>query len=141
MIKEDKGQMSVELLFLFALSIIILIVFTIPIGEVAISNTMDVVNTFNTELGIKQIANGIDKVYSQGIGAKQVITVELNKDTTVIIKSKSISTEIALNDGKVKKLSENHKAEKVFSTLNLVKGVNKISISWDEDSNNINIKT
>lgn len=137
---DNKGQLSVEILFLFAISLIILIVFTIPLGHLAISSTLDIVNVLNAESEINHLANEIDTVYCQGAGAKRVVSVELNKDLDVFIKSKSLSGFMVLNDGKSKILSENHNAPNVFSNLYLSKGVNRVLIIWEKDSSNIIIK-
>lgn len=137
---DNKGQLSVEVLFLFAISIVVLIVFTIPLGHLAISGTLDIVNVLNAEAEINQLANGIDMVYCQGAGAKRVETIELNKDLKVFVKSKLLSGDMTLDDGKTKRLSENHKATNVFSNLYLSKGINKVLITWEEGSSNIVMK-
>lgn len=137
---DNKGQLSVEVLFLFAISIVVLIVFTIPLGHLAISNTLDIVNVLNAEAEINQLANGVDMVYCQGAGAKRVETIELNKDLTVFVKPKYLSGDIVFGDGNIKRISENHKATNVFSNLYLSRGINKVLISWEEDSSNIIMK-
>ena len=134
---DNKGQMSIEVIFLFAISIMILIAFTIPISQIAIENNLDVLNSLNTKLDTSKLANSIDSVYTQGSGAQQVVTIETNNDFNVFIKSKQIYSEITLHDGKLKKFSQNHKADNVISNLKMEKGVNKVLISWPEDSKNI----
>ena len=42
MIKDNKGQISLEYLLIFAVSLIILIVFTLPLLQLGLENTMDV---------------------------------------------------------------------------------------------------
>lgn len=134
---DNNGQLSVEVLFLFAISLVVLIVFTIPLGHLAISNTLDIVNVLNAEAEINQLANGIDMVHCQGAGAQRIETIELNKDLKVSVKSKYLSGDISLDDGKTKRLSENHKATNIFSNLYLSKGVNKILIIWEKGSSDI----
>ncbi|MDO5849193.1 MAG: hypothetical protein Q4P18_06640 [Methanobrevibacter sp.] len=140
MVGDDSGQMSVEILFLFAVSIILLLVFTLPLTQMAIENNLDVSNILNVKSSVLQLANGIDDVYAQGMGSKKVITIESPADLSILIKPRSISTEISLHDGKIKKFSNNHKAENAFSNLNLDKGVNKVLICWPDDSANIVVK-
>lgn len=137
---ESRGQMSVEVLFLFAISMIVLIAFTIPIGQMAIENTLDVADALNAQSEINKLANGIDYVCSQGAGAKRVETVESNRDLSVIIKPKSVSAQLQLHDGKTKKVSQSHNSDNSLSSLKLDKGVNRILISWNEGSENIIVK-
>ncbi len=140
MIGEDSGQMSVEVLFLFAISIMVLLIFTIPIAQLAIATTLDVSNTINAEGELKRLANGIDKVYSEGMGAQKIETLEFNSDISVMVKSKVMSSEVRLHDGKTKGLSQTVKADNLYSNLKLNKGTNKVLIVWSEDSKNIVIK-
>lgn len=136
-IKDKNGQMSVEIIFLFAISIVILIAFTIPISQVTIENNLDVSNSLNTKHELLKIVNSIDNVYSQGIGAKQIIIIETNEKISVMIKSKTLSSELLLHDNKTKIFSYNHKADNIYCNLMLEKGVNKVLITWPESSKNI----
>lgn len=140
MIEEDRGQMSVEVLFLFAISIMVLLIFTIPVAQLAIATTLDVSNTLNAQGELKQLANGIDTVYSEGMGGQKIETLELNGDISILVKSKSLSSEVALHDGKTKGLSQTVKADNIHSNLKLNKGTNRVLIVWSEDSKNIVIK-
>ncbi len=137
MIKDKNGQMSVEVIFLFAISIIILIAFTIPISQLTIENNLDISNSLNTKNELLKLVNGIDNVYSQGVGSKQTVIIETNKEIPIMIRSKTLSGELLLHDNKIKSFSYNHKSDNVNCNLKLEKGINKVLISWPENSKNI----
>ena len=42
MIKDDVGQISLEYMLIFTISLIILIVFTLPLAELTIKDTFDI---------------------------------------------------------------------------------------------------
>ena len=59
MIKEDKGQVSLEYLLIFAVSIILLIAFTLPLAEIGLEKTLDVSNTMNAKGELSKLSNAV----------------------------------------------------------------------------------
>lgn len=76
MIREDVGQISLEYMLIFTISLIILIVFTLPLAELTIKDTFDISDTLNTKNDVSKIAQAIKRVYGEGQGSKQVIHIK-----------------------------------------------------------------
>ena len=85
MIKEDKGQVSLEYLLIFAVSIILLIAFTLPLAEIGLEKTLDVSNTMNAKGELSKLSNADSQVYGEGQGSKQTIYMGLDKSINVKI--------------------------------------------------------
>lgn len=66
MLKENNGQISVEYLFIFAIALILLTVFTLPLANLAIEKTTDISDTINVKSQLYKIADGINQVYGEG---------------------------------------------------------------------------
>ena len=69
MLKENNGQIAVEYLFIFAIALIILTIFTLPLASLAIDKTTDVSDAVNVKSQMYKIAGGIrymGKVMAQG---------------------------------------------------------------------------
>lgn len=79
MMKENNGQVSLEYLLIFAVSIILLIAFTLPLAEISIENTMDVSNSLNVKSELSKLSNAISLVYSEGQGSKQTVYMTLDE--------------------------------------------------------------
>lgn len=129
---DSRGQISLELLLVFAISLTVLILFTLPLSEIAIENTLDLSDANNVKSQLSQIANGINQVYSEGQGSKKTVIVDLDKDITVSFKNNLIQSNFKLNDGSYKYININHDAVNLDSSLNLKKGLNKVVIHWPE---------
>ena len=69
MLKENNGQIAVEYLFIFAIALIILTIFTLPLASLAIDKTTDVSDAVNVKSQMYKIAGSIrymGKVMAQG---------------------------------------------------------------------------
>lgn len=136
---DNKGQVSLEYLLIFAISLILLIAFTLPLTELTIENTLDVSDALNIKSDLSKISQAIEEVYGQGQGSKQRIDVVLSKDLKVNIASDHISCNLKLKDGQ-------NKAEKIYfkstlekSSMQLRKGENSVIVEWPENSENMQI--
>jgi uncharacterized protein (UPF0333 family) len=134
MIKDNKGQISLEYMLIFAVSLILLIAFTLPIAEFGLEKTLDVSNTLNVKSELSKMSNAISQVYSEGQGSKQTIYLSLEKSVNVKITNSYISTSFRLSDGKIKELKLNHNSNLASGSLFLDKGENKIIIEWPVDN-------
>ena len=130
MIGEDKGQVSLEYLLIFAVSIILLIVFTLPLAEMAIENTMDVSDSLNVKAELSKLSDAITLVYSEGQGSKQTLYLTLDEAINVKITNSYLSSSYKLNDGKYKDFKLNHNSNLNKGSLFLDKGENKIIVEW-----------
>jgi uncharacterized protein (UPF0333 family) len=130
MMKEDKGQVSLEYLLIFAVSIILLIAFTLPLAEMAIENSMGVSNSLNVKAELSKLSNAISLVYSEGHGSKQTVYLTLDEPINVKISNSYLSSNYKLNDGKYKDFKLNYNSNLNKGSLFLDKGENKIIVEW-----------
>lgn len=137
MFKENYGQISVEYLFIFAIALIILTIFTLPLANLAIEKTTDVSDSINVKSQLYKIASGINQVYSEGQGAKQVINLELDKRVNVNIYKNHLSAKVVFGDKSSKLIKADHECEVISGILSLDKGKNTVVIEWPTGSKNI----
>ena len=130
MMKENNGQVSLEYLLIFAVSIILLIAFTMPLAEMAIENTMDVSNSLNVKSELSKLSNAISLVYSEGQGSKQTVYMTLDEPVNVKISNSYLSSNYKLNDGKYKDFKLDYNSNLNKGSLFLDKGENKIIVEW-----------
>ena len=136
---DDKGQVALEYMMIFAISLILLIVFTLPLAELTVQNTLDVSDTLNVKSDLSKIAQAVKQVYGQGQGSRQSVNIVSSGDLKVNIANNYISSNVKLNDGsnKVEKLYFKSTLEK--SSIYLSKGKNSIIVDWPESSENMRI--
>lgn len=139
MMWDNRGQVSLEYILIFTVSLILLVVFTLPLTHVAIENTMDVSDTLDVKSDLSKIAQAIEKVYGQGQGSKQSVDIDSSKDMKINIENNYISSNLKLADS-------SNKVEKIYfestlpkSSLYISKGKNKITVEWSVNSENMKI--
>lgn len=137
--KDSKGQVALEYMLIFAVSMILLIVFTLPLTENALQNTLDVSDTLDAKSNLEVISQAIREVYGQGQGSRQSVEIVSSKDMKVNVASNYLSCAMVLNDGSLK-------FEKVYFTstlkktdIALKKGENSIVVDWPIGSENMQI--
>lgn len=139
MFKDDKGQLSLEFLLIFSISLIILILFTIPFSNIAIETVTDISDSINIKSEMIELKNSINSVYSEGQSSKRTLFIDVNKETELIIKDGVIYCNLNLNNNKTKNIEVSILDYDLNSTLKLNKGENKIIISWLEGGESISI--
>ena len=132
--KDNRGQVSLEYLLIFAVSLIILLAFTLPLLEWGLENTMDVSNSLNAKSELSKLSDAISMVYSEGQGSRQTVYLTMDNSVNVKISSSYISTVLKLSDGKNKQFKLNHNSNLNSGSLFLDKGRNKIVVEWPGDS-------
>ena len=130
MIIDDKGQISLEYLLIFAVSLIILIAFTLPLVETALENTLDVSDSLNAKNELSKLSGAISKVYGEGQGSKQTIYLGVNKGMDVKILNSYLSGSYVMHDGNIKEIKLNYNSNLNSGSLFLDKGENKIIVEW-----------
>lgn len=130
MIIDDKGQISLEYLLIFAVSLIILIAFTLPLVESALENTLDVSDSLNAKNELSKLSGAISQVYSEGQGSKQTIYLGVNKEMDVKILNSYLSGSYVMHDGNIKEIKLNYNSNLNSGSLFLDKGENKIIVEW-----------
>lgn len=139
MMDDRKGQAALEYLLIFAISLILLIVFTLPLTELAIEDTLDVSDTLNVKSDLSKISQTIKEVYGQGQGSKQTVNLVLSRDLKVNVAGNYVSCSLKLKDGKVKTEKITFKSNLEKSSIYLKKGENSIIVEWPENCENMQI--
>ena len=62
MIGDNHGQISLEYLLIFTVSLIILLIFTLSLAENSIKDTLDVSDSLDVKSDLSKIANAIKQV-------------------------------------------------------------------------------
>lgn len=130
MIKENNGQISLEYLLIFAISLIVLIAFTLPLAEIALENTLDVSNSLNVKNELSKLSNAINQVHGEGQGSKQTIYLSLNEPINVKLSNTYLVGAYIMHDGKTKEIKINYNSNLHSGSLFLDKGENEIIVEW-----------
>ena len=139
MMKDSKGQISLEYLLIFSVSLILLIIFTLPLSQYAIEGTLDVYDTLEIKSDMSKISQAVEKVYGQGQGSKQTLSIESSRDLKITIAENYISSTVKLKDSTTKTEKIYYKSTLKKSNLYIDKGVNSIVVEWLANSENMQI--
>lgn len=137
MIGDNRGQVSLEYLIIFAVSLIILIAFTMPLLNESMSNTFDVTNSLDVKSDLSKISQAIMKVYGSGEGSKQTVTVDAKKESRIDVSSSQISSKVKLNDKQSKVIKLNVKSNIKAGSIKLDKGKNTFVVEWPVGKKNM----
>lgn len=136
---DNKGQVALEYLLIFAVSMILLIAFTLPLAQTAIGTTLDISDTMDAKSDLSKMSQAIKEVYGQGQGSKQTVNIVSSKNIKVNVAANCVSCSLKLKDGSAK-------SEKIYftstlkkSSINLAKGENRIVVEWPQSSENMKI--
>ena len=130
MIKDNAGQVSFEYLLIFAISLIILIVFTMPLLNQTIETTFDVSDSIEVKDDLSKIALSINSVYGEGQGSKQTVNINSMKPFKVNVASNCLSCNLKLKDNKNKLIKVPCKSNLKSSSINVEKGESSIVVEW-----------
>ncbi len=137
--KENRGQVSLEYMLIFSVSLMILIAFTLPFLEKSMDNTFDVSESLKTKSDLSKIAHAIRQVYGQGQGSKQSVNVDVNVPVKMDISSNQITSKIKLKNGDNKAVKINVKSKLKTDTFKLSKGRHTFVVEWPVGSENMRI--
>lgn len=137
MIKDNGGQISLEYLLIFSVSLIILIVFTMPLLEESMDNTFDVYDSIKTKSDLSKLAQAIKQVYGQGQGSKKTVYLNVEKPVRINIDGNHISANIKLKDNQNKKININIKSTLESNSFKLSKGEKTFVVEWPVNSKNM----
>lgn len=141
MMGEDSGQVALEYLMIFAISLILLVVFTLPLAEKSVENTLDVSDTIEVKSNLAKIAQAAMQVYGEGQGSKHSVNILSKKPINVDIDDRHISSNLKLNDRTNKLIKVNCNSNLAKSSLYLSKGENTVVAEWPEGSEKMEIYT
>lgn len=136
---DESGQISLEYLLIFAVSLLILIVFTLPLAEQSIQNTLDVSESMDMKSDLSKLSQAIESVYGQGQGSRQSVDIISKESCTLAIGSSYATCNIKLNDNSNKVIKVKYNSNLDKASLHVTKGTNTIIVDWPSDSENMKI--
>ena len=141
MMKDNSGQVALEYILIFAISLLLLIVFTLPLVQLSVENTLDISDTLSVKSDLSKIAQAVNQVYGEGQGSKQTIIISPPNDINLNIANNYISCNFKLKNGQSKQIRLNYKSTLEKNNMHLSKGENKIVVEWPVGSENMKIYT
>lgn len=122
---------------IFTISLIILIVFTLPLTQTTIEDTLDVSDSINVKSDLVTISQAIKEVYGQGQGSKQQINLNSDKSVKISVGKNQISCSLKLKDKSKKSFKESYNSNLKSTSIKLDKGENIIVVEWPVGSKNM----
>ena len=139
MMMDSRGQVSLEYLLILAISLILLLVFTLPLTELTVQGTMDVSDAMNMRADLSKLAHAIKTVYGQGQGSKQSVNIIIKQSVNLNIDKNHASCNLKLKGGSAKTVKESYNSNLKKTSIPLSKGSNTIIIEWPVGSYNMRI--
>lgn len=137
MMKESRGQVSLEYLLIFALSLIILVAFTMPFLVQSMDMSFDVSSSIGAKSDLSRMAHAIKQVYGEGQGSKQTITIDADVPVKIDVANNHVSSKIKLKNGDNKVVKMNVKSTLKTNSFKLNKGMHTFVIEWPVGSKNM----
>ena len=138
--KMDKcGQVALEYLLIFTVSLLLLIVFTLPLTELTMENALDISDTLEVKSDLSKISFAIQQVYGEGQGSKQSVFINVPKDIGIAVDSNGISTNLKLKNSSNKAIKVNYNSKLPKTGITLKKGQNTLVVEWPVNSKNMKI--
>lgn len=134
MMGENRGQISLEYMLIFAIALILLMVFTFPMAELTVKNTLDISDTLKVKSDLLELSHAIEQVYSQGQGSKQTVYIDSPGDIRIDIDARGVSCNFKLKDNSKKLIKVNHESNLEKSSVSLKKGMNAVVVQWPENN-------
>ncbi len=141
MMRENRGQVAFEYLLIFAISMILLIVFTMPLAEKSVEITLDVSDAIDSKSNMAKIAQAVMQVYGEGQGSRHSVSIISKKPINIDIDDRHISSNIKLNDGTYKLIKISCNSNLAKSSIYLSKGENTVVAEWPRGSEKMEIYT
>lgn len=135
--RESRGQVSLEYLLIFSISLIILIAFTLPLLENTLDNTFDVSDSVKVKSDLCKLSNAIMKVYGEGQGSRQTVYLDIDKPVKINVASNYVSSKIKLKDNQQKLIKVNFDSKLKSTSFKLSKGQKTFIVEWPENSQNM----
>ena len=139
MLKDNKGQVSLEYILIFSVSLILLVVFTLPLVENSVENTLDVSDTIDVKSDLSEIARGVASVYGQGQGSRERIDINSPRDIHLTVTGSYVSCSLKLKDSSAKQVKVSYTSTLEKTNLYISKGDNSVIVEWPQESENMRI--
>ena len=137
MIKESSGQISLEYILIFAISLMVLMLFTLPLAEESIKDTADVSDSLNAKYELSKISQAVKEVYGEGQGSRHTVDVNFNKKIKITVANGYVSCNLKLKDNSNKQIREYFNSKIKKTSIALDKGENRLTVEWPMDSKNM----
>lgn len=137
--EDNRGQVSLEYIMIFAVSLLILMIFTLPLAEQSIEDAGDVSEALHTKGELSKVAGAVKKVYGEGQGSKQTLKIHSHNNIKIIISENSISCNLKLRDNSNKQIKEYFTSNLKKTSLPIDKGETIVVVEWPENSENMMI--
>ena len=126
-----------EYILIFAVSLMILMVFTLPLAEESVKGTIDISDSLDAKSEMSKLSQVVKEVYGEGQGSKHEVNVNLNKRTKITITDNYVYCNLKLKDNSNKQIKEyfNSTIRKTSITLN--KGENTLIVEWPVNGENM----
>lgn len=134
---DNKGQVSLEYLLIFAISLILLIAFTLPTVDLTIKDSLDVSDSLDAKSDLSKIAQVIQQVYGEGQGSKHSVNIDSPRAINLNVGGSYVSCNFKLNDNSNKYVRVNVNSNLEVSSISLNKGENLIIVEWPENAENM----
>lgn len=135
--RDSKGQVSLEYLLIFAVSLMVLLLFTLPLTEQSIEDTTDLADALDTKEELSKLTVAIKKVYGEGQGSKQTLKIHSDKNIKITIAQDHISCNLKLKDNSNKQIKEYFTSNLKKSSLAIYKGETIVVVEWPIYSENM----
>ena len=139
---DDKGQLSLEYILSSMIVILIISLISVPILLTAIDYSNDIIDSIDSKKELHKITDAIDFCYASGKGSKKIVYVDFNQDADVKLSNEGkagfASLHLNLSDDS-KEITSSFHYGGLNENIHLRKGLNKIIVKWDEDSNGIEV--
>ena len=142
MILDNKGQLSLEYVLSSMIVILIISLISVPILLTAMDYSNDIVDSINAKSELSKITDALDFCYASGKGSKRIVYVDLNRNVDMRLyndgKKGFASIDLDLSDNS-KEITSSFDYNALNENIHLTKGLNKIEVKWDDDSNMIEV--
>ena len=139
MMMDNRGQVSLEYLLIFAISMILLIAFTLPLTDFTIQTTLDVSDSLDMKSDLSKLSQAIQTVYGQGQGSKQIVNIISQAPSKIDVTDSHVSCNLKLKDGSRKLVKVTSKSNLAKTTIPISEGTNTIVVEWPVGSETMNI--
>ncbi len=139
MMRDNRGQVSLEYLLIFAISMILLIAFTLPLTDFTIQTTLDVSDSLDMKSDLSKLSQAIQTVYGQGQGSRQIVNIFSQAPSKIDVTDSHVSCNLKLKDGSGKLVKVTSKSNLAKTTIPISEGTNTIVVEWPVGSETMNI--
>ncbi|PWB87649.1 hypothetical protein MBBTH_06170 [Methanobrevibacter thaueri] len=137
--RDNWGQVSLEYLLIFAISMILLIAFTLPLTDFTIQTALDVSDSLDMKSDLSKLSQAIQTVYGQGQGSRQIVNIISQTPSKIDVTDSHVSCNLKLKDGSRKLVKVTSKSNLAKTTIPISEGTNTIVVEWPVGSETMNI--